>query len=137
MRYPSRRFTRVAASLTLAFVAAACSEQALVQPESEALDRAPLLSSAMDAGTTAQHVVTFKKSPSADFESEVANRGGTVLFSHDIGFALVSGLDDAAAAEIGGLKGVTDVMADESFTLDDPATMDVATGSLASPDDPT
>jgi subtilisin family serine protease len=63
----------------------------------------------------AGHVVLFKGSGApSDFAAQVAARGGTVTYQHEI-LALVSGLDDASAS---GLAGVAQVEADVEFTLD-------------------
>jgi subtilisin family serine protease len=57
----------------------------------------------------------------AGFAAEVAALGGTVTYAHGgVGFAIVSGLDDAAASQVGRLGGVSGVQADEVFQLESP-----------------
>lgn len=67
-----------------------------------------------------QHVVLFKGNGiPAGFAAQVAALGGTVTFAHaGVGFAIVSGLGDAAAAQVGGMGGVSGVQADEVFQVE-------------------
>ncbi|HEU0015368.1 MAG TPA: S8 family serine peptidase [Longimicrobium sp.] len=66
-------------------------------------------------------MVVFKGSGiPAGFAAEVAALGGTVTYEHGgVGFAIVSGLDEAAAAQVGALGGVSGVQADEVFQLEE------------------
>ncbi|HSU12959.1 S8 family serine peptidase [Longimicrobium sp.] len=112
----------VALSLGLAACSADSTGPAPAAP------RAPALSAAPGAG---QYMVVFNgnKVP-ATFAAQVQALGGTMVFEHgNSGFAVVGGLDDAAAAKIKGMNGVSDVQADVAITLDDPqpaAEMDVS-----------
>ena len=88
-----------------------------------AAPRSPALSLAQGNG---QHVVVFKGNGiPAGFAAEVAALGGTVTYAHaGVGFAIVSGLGDAAAAQVGQLGGVSGVQADEVFQLESPLAAD-------------
>ena len=58
----------------------------------------------------------------AGFAAQVAALGGTVTYAHGgVGFAIVSGLGDAAAAQVGSLGGVSAVQADEVFQVESAA----------------
>lgn len=48
----------------------------------------------------ARHVVVFNGSAPKDFESKVADLGGTVLLNHKVGIAVVEGLDETSAAQL-------------------------------------
>jgi subtilisin family serine protease len=72
---------------------------------------------AFSAFATDRHLVLFEDGVPANFASAVAAQGGTVVYAHRI-LALVSGVDAAGAAAIGGLSGVVEVQADETFMLD-------------------
>jgi len=69
---------------------------------------------------TGQYLVTFKGNGiPADFAARVQGLGGSVLYSHaGVGFAAVSGLSDAAAAQLGSSASVADVGADEEIQAD-------------------
>jgi subtilisin family serine protease len=73
-------------------------------------------------------VVIFRGSGiPAGYAAEVAALGGTVTYAHaGVGFAIVSGLDDAAASRVGVLGGVSTVQADEVFQLESPVAADGA-----------
>lgn len=47
-----------------------------------------------------RHVVVFKGKAPADFEAKVEALGGAVALNHSIGIAVVTGLDDDAAAQL-------------------------------------
>ena len=74
-----------------------------------------------------------------DFTGQVAALGGTVEFAHPVGIAIVSGLAEGAAAELGARGNISAVRANGSYALDP----FLAEGALAavesmpeSPDDP-
>jgi len=64
-----------------------------------------------------RHLVAFRNGAPDGFADAVNAAGGQVVYSHPI-LAIVSGLDDTAAASLGNLSGVAEVQADESFTID-------------------
>src|SRR5688500_12927242 len=105
-------------ALLVAGTLAGCADVA--GPAATAAPRSPALSIAQGNG---QHVVVFKGSGIPDgFADQVAALGGTVTFAHaGVGFAIVSGLGDAAASQVGGLGGVSAVQADEVFQIESTA----------------
>lgn len=111
-----KRYTLLSA-LLVAGTLAGCSDVA--GPAATAAPRSPARSLAPGNG---QHVVVFKGNDiPAGFAAEVAALGGTVTYAHaGVGFAIVSGLDDAAASQTGRLGGVSGVQADEVFQLESP-----------------
>lgn len=128
-----KRYTLSA--LLVAGTLAGCADVA--GPAATAAPRAPVHSLAPGNG---QHVVVFKGSGvPAGFAAEVAALGGAVTYEHaGVGFAVVSGLDDAAAAQVGALGGVSAVQADEVVQLESPvaaaeAGLDLAGQSQADP----
>jgi subtilisin family serine protease len=75
-----------------------------------------------------------------DFAGRVAALGGSVDFAHPVGIAIVSGLTEGAAAELGARQDISTVQANGSYALDP----FLAEGALAevegvpeSPSDPT
>lgn len=112
-----KRYTLLSA-LLVAGTLAGCADVA--GPAATAAPRSPAHSLAPENG---QHVVVFKGNGiPAGFAAEVAALGGTVTYAHaGVGFAIVSGLGDAAAAQVGGLGGVSAVQADEVFQLESTA----------------
>lgn len=129
-----KRYTLFSA-LLVAGTLAGCADVA--GPAATAPPRAPAPSLAQGNG---QHVAVFKGSGIPDgFAAQVAALGGTVTYAHaGVGFAIVSGLGDAAAAQVGALAGVSAVQADEVFQLESTAAaagagLDVAAASQADP----
>lgn len=100
--------------------AAGCSSDA-TSPTAVAAPRAPALSVTAD-DASAQHLVLFKGNGiPAGFAAQVQALGGTVLYTHaGVGMALVSGLSDAAAAQVGALSSVQQIDRDAAVSLDDP-----------------
>ena len=83
-----------------------------------------------------RYLVGFKSGVPSGFVNAVNAAGGQVVFEHRI-LAIVSGLDDASAASLGKLNGVSEVQADESFTLDVAASeAETAFDGPASPTNP-
>lgn len=109
-----KRYTMLSA-LLVAGTLAGCADVA--GPAATAAPRSPAHSLAAGNG---QHVVVFKGNGiPAGFAAEVAALGGTVTYAHaGVGFAIVSGLGDPAASQVGGLGGVSAVQADEVFQLE-------------------
>jgi subtilisin family serine protease len=128
-----KRYTLLSA-LLVAGTLAGCADVA--GPAATAAPRSPAHSLVPGNG---QHVVVFKGNGiPAGFAAEVAALGGTVTYAHGgVGFAIVSGLDDAAASQVGRLGGVSGVQADEVFQLESPmaagADFDLAAQSQADP----
>jgi subtilisin family serine protease len=93
------------------------------------------------ASVADQHLVLFKgRSVPAGFAADVAELGGSVVFAHDVGIAVVAGLSDDAAATIAASKRVADIRRDDVFLLDPITKADVATvgdGAVDTPGDPT
>jgi subtilisin family serine protease len=114
-----KRFAWFSASLAASVLAlAACSGDS-TGPGA----RAPVAPArAVEAGA-AQHLVLFRgNGVPTDFAAQVAALGGSVSYANGgAGFALVSGLNDAAAAQVGAMKTVSEVQADVAISLDAPA----------------
>jgi hypothetical protein len=111
-----KRYTLLSA-LLVAGTLAGCADVA--GPAATAAPRSPAHSLAPGNG---QHVVVFKGNGiPAGFAAQVAALGGTVTYAHGgVGFAIVSGLGDLAASQVGRLAGVSGVQADEAFQLEAP-----------------
>lgn len=129
-----KRYTLLSA-LLVAGTLAGCADVA--GPAATAAPRSPAQSLAPGNG---QHVVVFKGSGiPAGFAAQVAALGGTVTFAHgEVGFAIVGGLGDAAASQVGALGGVSAVQADEVFQLESTgaaaeAGLDLVAASQADP----
>ena len=104
-------------ALFTAFAVAACSTDVAVAPR-----KAPnSLKLAVSAGGTGSHIVLMKGNGIASgFAERVASLGGTVTYAHAAtGFATVSGLSDAAAAELSA-SGVGQVQQDVEVALNAP-----------------
>jgi subtilisin family serine protease len=74
------------------------------------------------------------------FAARVEDLGGTVMFSHRVGIATVSGLTPRAAARLGNYRNVSDIQQDDVFQLDMITNEDivaVGSGGVQSPGDPT
>lgn len=96
--HPKVRF-RPLALVTAAVFLAACGEKPITGPE-EAEAPAPRFSQAADVEEASHFLVAFDGS-AASLTAAVESRGGTVDRLHEqIGWAQVSGLDDAAAADL-------------------------------------
>ncbi|HEX8171375.1 MAG TPA: S8 family serine peptidase [Thermoanaerobaculia bacterium] len=73
---------------------------------------------AVNAVASDRHLVLFNGNGGpADFASQVAALGGTVVYQHPV-LAVVSGLSDSAAATLGKRSGIADVEADAEVSLD-------------------
>lgn len=88
-----------------------------------------------------QHLVLFKgKGVPAGFAADVEALGGSVVFAHDVGIAVVAGLSDEAAATIAANKRVADIRRDDVFLLDPITNTEVSAigdGAVDTPSDPT
>lgn len=75
-----------------------------------------------------------------DFAGQVAALGGKVDFAHPVGIAIVSGLAEGAAAELGARGDINAVQANESYALDPflaEGAVEAVESVPESPDDPT
>ena len=100
----------------------ACADTVITSPAASG----PAFSLAGEtAGETAErtYLVRFKREAvPGDFASQVAARGGEVIFAHaGVGIAAIAGLDDAAALQIGALPSVDGIDEDRSEELPAPA----------------
>ncbi len=113
MRY--RCLTRCLALLAGAAVfSAACSDR----PVAPDVERPALLLQAGD-GMVDQHLVLLRGSGiPAGFSASVEALGGTIVFAHASGVAVVAGLTDQAAETLARDPAVIDVTRDGAFTLD-------------------
>jgi len=113
MRYrrPKPCFALLAAAV--AFSAACADQSAAPTVESPSL----LLQAGDDVAD--QHLVLLRGSGiPAGFSASVEALGGTVMFSHAAGVAVVTGLTDQAAETLARDPAVIDVARDKAFTLD-------------------
>jgi subtilisin family serine protease len=92
------------------------------------------------AAESDRHLVLMKGTGiSKSFQSKVAALGGEITYSHDVGFAIVAGLSDDAAAQLSGHSSVQEMALDSSFELDDMVDADSAAAleaTIDSPEDP-
>src|SRR5690606_13700042 len=70
-----------------------------------------------------KHVVVFNGRAPADLEARVAELGGTVTPTHDIGIAVILGLDPADAPELEKAVGAQYVEELAPFSLIEPASI--------------
>ncbi|NNG15795.1 MAG: S8 family serine peptidase, partial [Gemmatimonadales bacterium] len=138
--------TRFLALALTALIAVGCSDQPLptAAPTDAGSGFTPSLSIQSQFGqhdVSDQYLVLLKgKGVPSVFSDEVARLGGTVLFSHPIGFAVVNGLSDVAATTLGRNRHVNEIQQDELFDLDpmyDEASITAVTATPASSTDPT
>ena len=110
--------TRLSASLVGALVLAACSADRPVGPAAAPETAA----SSVSASATQRYLVLAGPSGFAsDFAASVTALGGAVETLHaGAGVAVVTGVSDASAQQLAGLKGVSDVQPDADITLDTP-----------------
>lgn len=130
---------RLLAIASLALFTFGCTGDNPVAP-----DVPPPLFSATGGGqldVSDQYLVMFRgRGVPRGFTARVEGLGGTVMFSHDIGIAAVSGLTPRAAARLGNFRNVSDIQQDDVFQLDMITDQDVAavgSDGVQSPGDPT
>jgi serine protease len=113
-RFGSVSIFALGATLALA----ACQQDATAPVASPA--RGPSKTVISDGG--GQYVVLFKSNAvPSDFAAQVAALGGSIVYAHGpTGFALLRGIDDSGAAQIGQLSSVAEVQGDLTFTIDQP-----------------
>lgn len=134
---------RSALILSLMLVLAACEHQNTLVDESPDMSVADLSIDAVakmaqdEIGDADRHMVLFTNhGVPGDFAASVEAMGGTVEYSHAVGFAVVSGLTGEQADQIGSRSDVSQIEADESFALGDPGPVTPEPASIASPNDP-
>ena len=96
---------RILPLFAITFLASACVDDSLTAPP---VDQAVMMtgsaSSAValtDQERPTKHLFMFKGKAPANFEEQVAARGGTVTLNHHLGIAVVVGLADADAPALG------------------------------------
>jgi subtilisin family serine protease len=100
----------------------------------------PMASSATEPETDTYLILFEDTHVPEDFSDQVTAQGGVVDFSHDVGIAIVSGLTDGAAAELGAREDINTMKANGGYALDpivDQSVLPVGEGTLASSGDPT
>jgi subtilisin family serine protease len=102
------------APLALGLFAAACADDAPIAPADLRSRTASLNVTAEVEGLEAPWGIYFKPGSADAVKAQVEASGGTVQVINDrFGFAMVSGLDDASAATVRGVRGVEEVALDE------------------------
>ncbi len=136
MHNPSRRSWQ-ALGLAITLFVAACAEPLSV-PVSESGDVALTAAAATVVTADGRYIVTFDGSMPGDFSDRVADVGGTIDFSHAVGLAIVSGIDDEGANVLAKGSGIAQVAGDRMFEQEPVQGMmtDASGLSVASPDDP-
>jgi len=124
--------------VSLALIAFSCSTDRSLTPITDG----PLFSAsggeAQDASD--RYLVRFEPENLPALDAQVGALGGTVVFSHKIGFAVVSGFTPDAAAELAAIDQVIEVQHDAVFELDpivNVHAVEFAGDTPASPSDPT
>jgi len=84
-----------------------------------------------------QHIILTKGKSRAGVADAVTELGGTVIFQHELGFVLASGLTAEGAAALKGRPEVEAIQEDVWMTLDDQVDGDPASAQVTSPDNPT
>lgn len=127
----------------LSFLAAGCAESP-VMPNAPSATRPSLAAIApSDGDSIVQGKFLVRASGGgfpSDFAAQVQALGGTVTFAHQgAGIAAVSGLSDAAAAQLAKVRGIGGVDDDNFTTVDLPTGFETAAadGAVASASDPT
>lgn len=106
-------------TLSTAIVFAACSTDGIVTPLKT--PAGPKLAVATGTASGSYILSLRGNSTPADLADKVASLGGTLIYANvKVGFAAVSGLSSDAAAQLAAFGGVSDVLADESVSLDSP-----------------
>jgi subtilisin family serine protease len=122
----------------VALLAVSCAEEPAGVDSLAPGDLTPSLSQA-GVDVSDQYLVLFGGRQS-NFAKKVEKLGGEVEYSHRIGFAVVSGLSDAAAARLAGDDAVKEFLRDDSFELDplfDADAVEFVGDVVESPTDPT
>ncbi len=133
----------IAVAAVLSFLVTACAESPVI-PDAPSSDRPSFAaSSSSDTEGSMQGKFLIRASGSgfpSDFTAQVEALGGSVTFAHNgAGIAAVSGLTDAAAAQLAKVRGIAGVDDDNFTTVSLPTSFETAAidGALASASDPT
>jgi subtilisin family serine protease len=91
------------------------------------------------AGAAERHLVLFKSATvPAGFAGEVAALGGQLVFSHQVGVAIVEGLSSQAASRLGANPAISRVENNRTFLIgDNIGGVEAVAGGVESPSDPT
>ncbi len=122
LRFPAV-LRRLALLAVFSLLAVACSDTLPTAPGPDAVtppaaDFGMLASlQAQRADLSGQYVVVLNGKGMGALESTVQKLGGSVMFSHSIGLAVVTGISEKAAAELGKEKAVTEMFQDFRFKL--------------------
>jgi lantibiotic leader peptide-processing serine protease len=118
---------RISSALLLtAFGLAACSDTGPVQPNMGEMVAPTTAASqadgfslmALDATSVPRHMISSRGALSDRAVQEIEALGGTVVFTHQIGFSIVDGLSDEAAAQLPQIPGVNGVDLDVTIERD-------------------
>jgi len=125
-----RRSIHGVALIAMVAALAACSDtptsivpadpQAATPTAPALADQGTLPAFAGASGEEMRHLVVFMNRAPADFEAQVEALGGTVVLSHQIGVAVVTGLDSDGAAALKSDKATSYVIEDGNFRLIEP-----------------
>lgn len=96
----------------------------------------PLSGSAAEPEPTDTYLVLFDETVPADFAEQIAALGGSIDFAHEVGIAIVSGLTETGAADLGASEDVGDLKADGSIALDPIVSEDALSIIEAVPESP-
>lgn len=90
---------------------------------------------ALEAPTVPRHMISSRGALSARTIQQIEALGGTVVFTHKIGFSIVDGLSDEAAAELPRIRGVDAVDADVTIERDPMQGLSSIDASVLAPSD--
>jgi len=128
-----RRSLALASVTAFGLALGACSAENPNAPDAQSTARStPTMSMTLPATSQAptRYIVAFNGHAPSKLESSVADLGGSVDAVYEkYGFAVVSGIDDEGAAQLGSLNGVTEAGAEPMFTLDEPMTNGALAGT--------
>lgn len=110
-------------SLVLAVFVAACADTPTESRLETGPDRTLPSFSALEAERPVQHLVVFNGKAPKDFESRVAELGGTVVLNHPIGIAIVEGLEEDVLGTFKSRVKAKYVEPNPQFHLVEPAAM--------------
>lgn len=136
MRAPFNAWWAPAAAVAL--LLAACADEPITAPQTATVRTMADVSTAdLVAPDRPERQLVLFSGRAPDLAAQVAGIGGEVVFSHPIGVALVTGVDDAA---LEGLDAVTEAAPEPLFFLEEPAATsahELADAAPASHADPT
>jgi subtilisin family serine protease len=122
---------------------AACDQDAVGPPTADAPLAQSMAASisdglsleALNAAPVPRHMVSSRRALSSRAIEQIEALGGTVVFTHDIGFSIVDGLSDEAAAALPTIRGVDAVDVDVTIELDPDQELEAVDARLAAPGD--